>query len=111
MQVVHICMHTHTCMHIDCFQNMIVLIIFPSILKDYEPTTTTPGRKDICLPTKEMIEEMRTLPYEMLLKEFRQNSPYEDGGDTCIDFVVRETKFVQNLTGVNDSRSPLKELN
>ncbi|KAF3782104.1 kinesin-related protein [Nymphaea thermarum] len=78
---------------------------------DYEPTTTTPGRKEICLPTKEMIEEMRMLPFEMLVKEFRQKSPYEDGEDIATDDVLKETKFVQSFTSILDSRSPLKELN
>ncbi|KAF3773192.1 kinesin-related protein [Nymphaea thermarum] len=78
---------------------------------DYEPTTTTPGRKEICLPTKEMIEEMRMLPFEMLVNEFRQKSPYEDGEDIAMDDVLKETKFVQSFTSILDSRSPLKELN
>ncbi|XP_020577082.1 kinesin-like protein KIN-5C [Phalaenopsis equestris] len=44
---------------------------------DYEPSGETPLRSEPDLPSKGMIESLRTMPMDALLEEFRENNPYE----------------------------------
>lgn len=43
--------------------------------QDYEPTGETPMRSELEIPSKGMIESLRTMPMEALLEEFRENHP------------------------------------
>ncbi|XP_074591511.1 kinesin-like protein KIN-5C [Curcuma longa] len=48
---------------------------FQNNYQDYEPTGETPMRSELEVPSKGMIESLRTMPMEALLEEFRENHP------------------------------------
>ncbi|WMV52454.1 hypothetical protein MTR67_045839 [Solanum verrucosum] len=65
---------------------------------DYEPTGSTPVRSEPDVPSKGIIESLRTMPVESLLEEFRENNSFES-------FQVKEVK--PSLV----PRSPLSQIN
>ncbi|KAG6500958.1 hypothetical protein ZIOFF_040820 [Zingiber officinale] len=48
---------------------------FQNNYQDYEPTGETPMRSELEIPSRGMIESLRTMPMEALLEEFRENHP------------------------------------
>ncbi|ERN10743.1 kinesin-like protein KIN-5C [Amborella trichopoda] len=81
---------------------------------DYEPTSKTPGKKDVNLPTREAIEGMKTMPFELLVEEFRENHPYDFDPQLCNENGLMSEVKTGEIPGVvtsRDSRSPLTEVN
>ena len=77
-----------------------------------QPTSTTPSRNNIEIPSRDLIENMRAPPFEALVEEFRENSPhdidlkmyYENG-------IPKDSKPHQDSLLSRDSRSPLTQVN
>lgn len=77
-----------------------------------QPTSTTPSRKNIEIPSRDLIENMRAPPFEALVEEFRENSPhdadlkmYHENG------ILKDSKPHQDSLLSRDSRSPLTQVN
>lgn len=76
-----------------------------------EPTCATPRRRDITPPSVASIEELRTLPFEELLREFWE-------GKSAIRLANGDVKHLpgvydnsQGQAAMRDSRLPLTALN
>ncbi|KAK2454736.1 kinesin protein KIN-5D [Trifolium repens] len=50
---------------------------FQQMYRDYEPSGTTPLRRELEVPSKATIESLRSLPMETLIEEFREKNSYE----------------------------------
>nr|ADE76262.1 unknown [Picea sitchensis] len=77
-----------------------------------QPTSTTPSRQSIEIPSRDLIENMRAPPFEALVEEFRENNPhdvdlkiYHENG------ISKESKPRQDSLIPRDSRSPLTQVN
>nr|CAD1825868.1 unnamed protein product [Ananas comosus var. bracteatus] len=62
---------------------------FQHSYKDYESTGETPVRSELDVPSKAVIESLRTMPMEALLEEFRENNPSDCGKEPKPSLIPR----------------------
>ncbi|KAG0476973.1 hypothetical protein HPP92_013814 [Vanilla planifolia] len=55
----------------------------------YQPSGETPLRSEADVPSKGMIESLRTMPMDALLEEFRENNPYESSKEPKPSLIPR----------------------
>ncbi|KAL6005274.1 Kinesin-like protein KIN-5C [Asimina triloba] len=71
------------------------LIRGAAIMKDYEPSDTTPIRCEVDVPSKAVIESLRAMPVENLLEEFRENHPYGSASKEPKPSMIPRSPLVQ----------------
>lgn len=72
---------------------------------DYEPSGTTPTKSEVEVPSKVKIEELRAMPMESLVEDYREKHPYEA--------LSSSPSTEQKLSSADQimPRSPLTQLN
>ena len=86
------------------YSNIVFKLVYETQVD--EPSCSTPRSRPFNLPSVSSIEELRTPPFEELLKSFRDSkSPKHSNGD------VRYTGAYEAAQSVRDSRVPLIAIN
>ncbi|KAL6496330.1 hypothetical protein OROGR_029588 [Orobanche gracilis] len=63
--------------HVACTEQYAIDLSGKNTRRDYEPTGTTPIRRESDIPSNDTIESLRAMPMKALGEEFRENNLYE----------------------------------